>query len=301
MNVTARNSPCPCGSGKRYKECHGAFNTSAGSFAPLLESSQQTELALLMRDALALQQEGMLASAIAKYESVIAQQPSNFDALHMLGVAWFQSNQLDRAEDYVDRALAIRPDVNAAQSNRKLIDDARRLEAMEAVLCRQVLPQMSALCRQDLREWPTGDQQTLDVVIAARAVDPNDLRIIERIVGDPRFRTVTWRTHLTAALPELKATTDIREVDSGQGPVSEFLLVYGVDIPAAAWIRGRAPAHVAVVVNGDVPCQLLDRIRELSDQGRSPIGIVFSRPELRSASGLSGLLLEEWLAAGPLQ
>lgn len=254
-----------------------------------------------MRDALALQQEGRLASAIAKYESVIARQPGNFDALHMLGVAWFQSNQLDRAEDFVSRALAIRPDVIAAQSNRKLIDDARRLAAMEAVLCREVLPQMSALCRGDPRDWLLGGRQTLDLVIAARAVGSDDLRIIQRIVGDPRFRTVTWRTDLTAAVPELDTATDIREVGAGQLPASVFTLVYGTDIPAAAWLRGPVAAHVAVVVNADAPCELLDRIRELSDQGRSQIGIIFSRPALRSACGLPGLLLEEWLVGGRRQ
>jgi tetratricopeptide (TPR) repeat protein len=301
MNVAARNSPCPCGSGKRYKECHGAFNSSAGSRVPLLEPSQQTELVKLMREALALQQEGRLADAIAKYEVVVAQQPGNFDALHMLGVAWFQSNKLDRAADYVDRALTIRPDVIAAQSNRKLIDDARQLMAMEAMLCREVLPQLSALCRWNLPNWLCGESQALDLVVAARALDADDLRIVKRIVGDPRFRTVTWQTRLSGAVSNLKTITDVHEVDSAPGPVSEFMIVYGFDIPAAAWIRGRVPAHVAIVVNTDLPCQLLDRIRELSDQGRSTIGIIFNRAELKAASGLPGLLLEEWFAATPIQ
>ncbi|MCC5981585.1 MAG: SEC-C domain-containing protein, partial [Oceanicaulis sp.] len=25
-----RNEPCPCGSGKKYKHCHGAINVGAG-------------------------------------------------------------------------------------------------------------------------------------------------------------------------------------------------------------------------------------------------------------------------------
>ena len=27
----ARNAPCPCGSGKRYKDCHGALAPAAAS------------------------------------------------------------------------------------------------------------------------------------------------------------------------------------------------------------------------------------------------------------------------------
>ena len=45
------------------------------------------------------------------------------------------------------------------------------------------------------------------------------------VVGDPRFRTVTWQTHRTAAVPELKSTTDIDQVDSERGAASEFMLV----------------------------------------------------------------------------
>jgi len=26
-----RNDPCPCGSGKKYKKCHGAMDSSAAS------------------------------------------------------------------------------------------------------------------------------------------------------------------------------------------------------------------------------------------------------------------------------
>jgi len=298
MASVGRNQPCPCGSGRRYKECHGSFGSSPERGPTLLPPSRQAEIALLMRDALALQQEGRLAEAIAKYQAVVAEQPDNFDALHMLGVAWFQSNQLDRAEHYVERALAIRPDIIAARSNRALIDDARRLAAMEADLCRRVLPKMSALSRADRREWPFGKREAVDLIIAARALDGDDLRAIERIVADPRSPTVTWRTPLTAAA-WLKTISDIVNIGSGRGPQSEFTLVYGIDIPAAAWIRARLPAHVGLVVNVDLPCELLDRVRELSDQGRSPVDIVYTRPELRSLSGLPGMLLDEWLAGDP--
>ena len=30
LPVAGRNDPCPCGSGKRYKHCHGAFGADAG-------------------------------------------------------------------------------------------------------------------------------------------------------------------------------------------------------------------------------------------------------------------------------
>ncbi|HLW13324.1 MAG TPA: SEC-C metal-binding domain-containing protein, partial [Casimicrobiaceae bacterium] len=32
-SLVGRNEPCPCGSGKRYKQCHGAISASATSIS----------------------------------------------------------------------------------------------------------------------------------------------------------------------------------------------------------------------------------------------------------------------------
>jgi tetratricopeptide (TPR) repeat protein len=253
-----------------------------------------------MHKALALQQEGRLADAIANYQTVVDEEPANFDALHMLGVAWFQSNQLDRAEHYIRRALAIRPDIVAAQSNMALISDARRLEAMETELCRQVLPRMSALCRASARDWPLAERAPLDLIVAARGIDQDDRAVIQRVACDSRYRVVAWKTGLTAADPELDAAIGFHDAESEPGPASDFMLVYACDVPAAAWMRVRRPAHIALIVNADVPCRMHDRIRELSDQGRSPISIIFSHAALGAALQLPGLSLEQWFATKPL-
>jgi SEC-C motif/Tetratricopeptide repeat len=298
--VVGRNDRCPCGSGKRYKDCHGVLQPGTlHTSGPSVDLAQQ-DIEALMQKALLLQQEGRLADAIANYEAVITREPSNFDALHMLGVAWFQSNQLDRAEHYVRRALAIRSDIIAAQSNMALINDTRRLEAMETELCRRVLPRMSALCQARASDWRLARQTSLDLVVAARGVDVDDRPVIQRIVRDSRYRTVAWKTGLTRVDPELDAATKIHDAESEPGPVSDFMLVYGCDVPAEAWMRAPRPAHIALIINADVPCRMHDRIRELSAQGRSPIGLIFNRVELKSSLQLPGLLLDEWFAAEPL-
>lgn len=249
-----------------------------------------------MHNALALQQQGRLADAIASYENVVARGPSNFDALHMLGVAWFQSNQLDRAEHYLRRALAIRPDIEAARSNLKLIDNVRRVEAMETELCREVLPRMSALCQARVSDWPLGESATLDLVVAARGIDADERTILRRIARDSRYRGATWKTALTTVDPGIYEDIEIHDAESDPGPISDCMLVYGCDVPAAAWMRGHVPAHIALIVNADVPCRVHDRIRELSGQARWPISLIFNRAELRTSLQLPGILLEEWLS-----
>jgi tetratricopeptide (TPR) repeat protein len=90
----SRNALCPCGSGRRYKECHGAL----GPIAPAAPDPRLVA-------ALAAQQAGRLDEAAAGYEAVLADAPDEFDALHMLGVVHFQRREFERALTLIDRAL----------------------------------------------------------------------------------------------------------------------------------------------------------------------------------------------------
>jgi GT2 family glycosyltransferase len=71
--ATSRNAPCPCGSGKRYKHCHGV--AAAGADPPAL-----------LAQALAEQRAGHLDAAESLYRRALEETPDNPDALHMLAV-----------------------------------------------------------------------------------------------------------------------------------------------------------------------------------------------------------------------
>ena len=109
----SRNDPCPCGSGRRYKECHGALSAAVDPLAAILQQ------------ALAAQQAGRAADAIAGYEQALALSPTHFDALHMLGVAHFQRGEFERALALIERALGERPADPGARHNHALVVNAR--------------------------------------------------------------------------------------------------------------------------------------------------------------------------------
>ena len=93
-----RNDPCPCGSGKRYKHCHGsAAGTSAG-------------LAQRLEAAVALHQQGYADAAAPIYCEVLLAEPDNPVALHFLGVNYYQRGSLGEALPLLERASALRPD-----------------------------------------------------------------------------------------------------------------------------------------------------------------------------------------------
>jgi protein O-GlcNAc transferase len=60
---------------------------------------------------------GQLVEAEKIYRQVLAQQPDNPGALHLLGVLAIQSRQLESAVDLIQRAIRLKPDSAAAYSN----------------------------------------------------------------------------------------------------------------------------------------------------------------------------------------
>jgi glycosyltransferase involved in cell wall biosynthesis len=80
----SRNDPCPCGSGKRYKNCHGlpvGVLGDANSIA-VARPAWQTSA----EQGLAAQQRGDYAAAEQWYRESLRENADNPDVLHMLGV-----------------------------------------------------------------------------------------------------------------------------------------------------------------------------------------------------------------------
>ena len=111
-----RNAPCPCGSGRRYKDCHGRLSDAAGLHGATLDQC--------LREALAAQTAGRLGEAVRLYRHALAIEPANFDALHMLGVARLVQQHADEAVELIGRALAVRPGVAVAMRNLELAQAA---------------------------------------------------------------------------------------------------------------------------------------------------------------------------------
>jgi len=74
----------------------------------------------LLQQALALHQQGQLALARAQYDVILTIQPNNAEALHLLGIIAYQTQNHQRAVDLIDQAVALSPDNAAYYSNRGL-------------------------------------------------------------------------------------------------------------------------------------------------------------------------------------
>lgn len=73
--------------------------------------------AALMDDAIALHNQGRIAEATALYKEVLASDPRNADALHLLGLCLHQSGDSERGSALIKKALVLKPYEAAYHSN----------------------------------------------------------------------------------------------------------------------------------------------------------------------------------------
>ncbi|HVJ74452.1 MAG TPA: DUF5672 family protein [Casimicrobiaceae bacterium] len=100
-NAVGRNDPCPCGSGKRYKACHGSLPAAT----PWTQDPDART-----REGMAAHQAGRLEDAERAYAAALALKPDHPYASHFLGVIEMQRRDWTRALPRLEQAAAARPD-----------------------------------------------------------------------------------------------------------------------------------------------------------------------------------------------
>ncbi len=96
----SRNDACPCGSGRRYKECHGTIGA-----APVAPAA--VNINALLDEALQLHEAGNVNAAVERYARVLQQEPENATALHFAGLSQYQAGQPSAALELMWRSVTI--------------------------------------------------------------------------------------------------------------------------------------------------------------------------------------------------
>lgn len=97
-----RNDPCPCGSGKKYKQCCGQLALNPVHYSNL---------------GYALLAQGKLDEAIANYCKAIAIKPEFAEAHNDLGIALQNQGKLEEAVASYRMAISLKPDFAWAHNN----------------------------------------------------------------------------------------------------------------------------------------------------------------------------------------
>jgi len=107
MTAPSRNAPCPCGSGKKYKNCclGKSAATQLASTQKILEQSEDQ----LFQIALQHHQAGHWPQAENVYRHILQNNPDHPDALHLLGTLYHQTGNHEMAVVFIGRAIRIDP------------------------------------------------------------------------------------------------------------------------------------------------------------------------------------------------
>ncbi|MGZ3254836.1 MAG: tetratricopeptide repeat protein, partial [Burkholderiaceae bacterium] len=108
-----RNDPCPCGSGKKYKQCCLGRQTAGSHAQPM----QRPDAGQLMSAAWQCMQYGDLQQAATLCAQALALRPKDAEVLHLSGLVAAQTGRFDDALALLGRACAIAPKQAAFHTN----------------------------------------------------------------------------------------------------------------------------------------------------------------------------------------
>jgi len=126
MKKIGRNDPCPCGSGKRYKQCCGSLGKVQAARAHAVDTS----IPETFQAALEHHQAGRLPQAEAIYRQILQAAPNHPEALHLSGVIAHQTGRNAIAVELINKAISVNPsssmycNLGAALRNQGKLDAA---------------------------------------------------------------------------------------------------------------------------------------------------------------------------------
>ncbi len=103
MTKIGRNDPCPCGSGKKYKQCCAAPRAGDPSGQAQATAAEVLQIAIDHHHA------GRLPLAATLYRQILEADPYQPDALYLSGMLARQRGELELAADFFGRTLQVHP------------------------------------------------------------------------------------------------------------------------------------------------------------------------------------------------
>jgi hypothetical protein len=273
MTTVGRNQPCPCGSGKRYKECHGAFG-SLGAAEPAATSATAAPswVERTMRDALRAQRSGAGGEAARLYRDVLAADTSNFDATHMLALIEYERGHYETALALLKRAIELRPDVGTPRHNLRLLE---AMPLIEIEICRDVLPRLAPRVDLDFQLAQLAAASSVQVVIGDMIASPERTALAQVVAACGTAPVTLWDE---AAGEAVAGEAAALKLSTGNHPRDGLLVIFGTARSPAVWLRAVCAERVLLVVTRDEPCAIIDWIDELTAAG-------YNRPGLLCATG----------------
>lgn len=228
-----RNDSCHCGSGKRYKHCHGLLDARSADAGPRAAEAPAWSLRAgpspLHLEAVKAHRAGSLASAEVLYRKAIASDPGDAASLHLLGAVLNDRFRRHEAMEYIAQAA----ELTAWQAHIVRADLASVLATM--LSRRANVPQRALIAAYRAREN------------ARRRETPASVHVsIVMTVSDD----VEWRESIASVAAQTFADIDLVIVNTGEADRrSADLAAAKADFPFPVQVLDMPMASAAAAAN----------------------------------------------------
>ena len=236
-------------------------------------------IAATMETALRAQRSGRGAEAAACYRRVLAADPSNFDATHMLALTEYECGRYDDAIPLLRRAIELRPDLGIAKHNLRLIES---MPQIEDGVCRDIVPRLLPRIER-VRDVSRFAPSAASVhIVASDAESADERSMLEKLTTAFAPRPIEVWTHGDTA-PGSATRRVVPE--TGDHPAGGVLVLFGRSPAQAAWLAAARAERLLLAVVRDEACALVDRVDEASLCDPKP-GVVCASIPLAERLGL---------------
>ena len=272
--TAVRNALCPCGSGRRYKQCCGAIGSA--------RASQASAVSTLMQQALAAQRDARFEAAKRLYQEVLALAPASVDALNMLALVEYALGDVDHALERVAAAMRLAPNLAAVRHNERIIAAAMRVRSFRPFVFD---PQTDR--RQD---GGRNEKPLIHIfAIAGNPAGGTEWHCIELARRLARHANVTvWGN---PALPEVfTREREIRVVDAARGvfPQGGTLVIAGSYLKVGSWYEKASYRRVVLLCNIVDPICSEQILGQLCQPGKPKVEMLYASDALQRLIGLPG-------------
>jgi hypothetical protein len=325
-----RNSPCPCGSGRRYKDCHGVADRQVEPKQPIrlsryrptgpdwdhLPEPMRDASGRKMESALQLQTAGREADAELLYRSVLNIAPNTHDALHMLGVINFRRGDLVEAEGLIKAAMALRQGYANINKNWNLVQDAinARQQRDIQIVCEGALPLLAnevLLRRKEETDEPSTHGKAPPEMMRSEVSETHVISDFADATGEGAWFARRVAALLDARAPKLWSIQSPVDCAPGSGrmhtisaidrqvPVGGVQILVGIDCDLDGWIEQSAPDRLLVFGLAAPPGRYLEQLRYLATRGAPRVELVFRSRAEAGRFGCRGPILLPPLEPAP--
>ena len=287
VEPTSRNAPCPCGSGLRYKACHGRTRTET---APADTGNETIET--LLAQGIAMAAAGSNRRARARLRAVLDHDPDHIEALHADALLAWDADDLASSEMEIERALRLAPadpqiseDYIRIRNFRFERDNARiaakRVSTMVGPAAGRALP----------GPVPLGTPIHL-VSPFENEFGGTELHALQvaRLLGEGGRHPVTLWCSQAPLSPTLTARGVVElDPEHGRHPDAGVVVFFGSWQAPPTWVTRCQPARLLVMHNVDNAPALLDLVQALLDQSSLPVELLMPSAAFRHRSGLPGV------------